>query len=348
MLHTSRLLALALCCTLAACSGGASNSRLDYKAAKGATGLDVPPDLVAPENSGETELPAAKAIQILPTATGIHFAHDGIERWLVLDEPVEPLWPRLRSFWTTLGLEVVLEKPELGIMETDWAENRADAPGGFLSNLLKKVYKDAYAAGTRDKYRLRLERSEDGGSELYISHYGLKEVVVSAREEYGMGKTGWEVRPADRELVNEVMNRLVLYLGGNDQLAAEAKVDVPAPAPLASVEGDELIINEGFVRSWRLTGIALDRLGVVVEDRNRAQGIYYVAQIELTPQEEQKGWFSSLFASKAENKGEQPQLQIVLHGDEGLTRLTILNMDGTPRRDALAEELLKRLQQELK
>jgi outer membrane protein assembly factor BamC len=142
----------------------------------------------------------------------------------------------------------------------------------------------------------------------------------------------------------------MLHLGVSEQGAAQLAAAAQQPAPeRARIEGEELVINEGFARSWRRTGIALDRLGVVVEDRNRALGIYYVAQIELEP-EEKKGWLGSLFAKeeKKEKKEEKPQLQVVLRGDEALTRLILLNMDGTPRRDKLAADLLKRLLQELK
>jgi outer membrane protein assembly factor BamC len=352
MSNTSRLLALTLLFSLAACSGG-TTSRIDYKEAKTLEGLDMPPDLMAPENTGDTELPtlgdatASSSGVVLPQVGGVRIARDGAERWLVFDAPAEELWPRLRGFWATLGLELQLDKPELGIMETVWAENRADAPSGFIANMIKSVFKNAYSAGTQDKYRLRLERSEGGGTELYLTHYGLKEVVVPGRDELDSGNIRWEVRPSDRELVNEVLNRLMLHLGVSEQGAAQLAAAAQQPAPeRARIEGEELVISEGFARSWRRTGIALDRLGVVVEDRNRALGIYYVAQIELEP-EEKKGWLGSLFA-KEEKREEKPQLQVVLRGDEAVTRLTLRNMDGTPRRDKLAADLLKRLQQELK
>jgi outer membrane protein assembly factor BamC len=352
MSNTLRLLALALLLSVAACSGGAGNSRLDYKEAKSLQGLDVPPDLVAPGNTGETELPslgaAAASGAVLPQVERVHIVRDGAERWLVLDMPAEELWPRLRSFWATLGLELQLDKPELGIMDTAWAENRADAPGGFLTGLIKSVFKNAYAAGTRDKYRLRLERGTNNGTGLYLTHYGLKEVVIPSRDEFSGANSRWEVRPSDRELANEVLNRLVIYLGGSELAAAQVKAAEQAAPERARIEGEMLVISEAFTRSWRRTGIALDSLGVVVEDRNRAEGIYYVGQIELLPAEEGKGWMSSLFAAKEEKKGDAPQLQILLRGDEALTRLTILNMDGSPRHDKLAGELLKRLQQELK
>ncbi len=352
MSTTSRLLALALLCSVAACSGGGSNSRIDYKEAKSLSGLDVPPDLIGPENKGETDVPSFGGTQgsqaLLPQVEEITIARDGAERWLVLKAPAEELWPRLRAFWPTLGLEVQTDKSALGILETNWAENRADAPSGFITDWIKSAFKNAYSAGTRDKYRLRLERREDGGSEIYISHYGLQEVVMASRDELESGNIRWQVRPSDRELVNEVMNRLVVYLGGSELTAAQAKATEQATPERARIEGEQLLISEGFTRSWRRTGIALDRLGVVVEDRNRAAGIYYVGQIELEAAEESKGWFDSLFAAKKEEKSGPPQLQVVLRGDENLTRLSILNMDGSPRHDKLATDLLKRLLDELK
>ncbi|MCW8919075.1 MAG: outer membrane protein assembly factor BamC [Gammaproteobacteria bacterium] len=359
IISTSRLLAFALLFSLTACSGGAGNSRLDYKEAKSLEGLDVPPDLVAPENSGETELPAlggtgsSQAGVVLPRAERVRIARDGAERWLLIDMPADEVWPRLRTFWATLGLELRLDRPELGIMETAWAENRADAPSGFLTDLVKSVFKNAYSAGTRDKYRLRLERGDNGVTELYLTHYGLKEVVASRPSDITI-ETAWEVRPSDRELANEVMNRLVLYLGGSTQAATSVQAAVQAEPERARIEGDELLLSEGFARSWRRTGIALDTLGVVVEDRDRSEGIYYIGQIDLQASPEGKGkgkgkgWFSSLFVSGEGKPGDSPQLQILLRGDEALTRLVIRNMDGTPRQDELAADLLQRLQQELK
>lgn len=344
-----RLFALALIASIAACSGGASNSRLDYKEAGSLHTLDMPPDLVAPVNTGDTELPAMGASggagEILPQTAGIRVLRDGGDHWLELSTPVEELWPRLRTFWASLGLEVAVDEPELGILETAWAENRADAPGGFLTKWVKAVFKDAYSAGTRDKYRLRLERGESGGSEIYISHYGLKEVALATRDELDVGNLRWEVRPSDQELVVEVLKRLVNYLGGSEQLVASA--EQVAVVVRARIEGDMLVIDEGFARSWRRTGIALDRLGVVVEDRNRARGIYYVVEVDLLPREK-KGWLGSIFSSDEKPEEQQPQLQVVLQGDETVTRLRLLNMDGTPSQDEMATELLKRLQQELK
>lgn len=352
----------ALCLTLAACSGGAGNSRLDYKDAKPLPGLEVPPDLTSPANTGLEEIPqlesgigaeagavGASGMRILPLAAGIQVQRDGIDRWLLIDASADRLWPKLREFWPRLGLSLVLDEPAVGLMETDWAENRADAPGGFIAGIVKKVFKNAYSADTRDKYRLRLEPRDDGKVELFLTHYGLKEVVAS-ESEIGID-TAWVMRPSDPELANEVMNRLVLFLGGNETTAREIVADTSAvSAPRARLEGEMLTVNEGFARTWRLTGIALDRLGLVVDDRNRSEGIYYVSKIDMLEDEtgEGNGLLGGLFVSGDKEQEVPLERQILLRGDEQSTRITVRDPAGNPDHGATAKVILQRLQEALR
>ena len=360
MKTTHAAILAALCITLSACSGGAGNSRLDYKEAKTLPGLEVPPDLTKPANTGLDEIPqvtpgavtevpdtASSGPRVLPLAKGIEIEHDGAERWLVIDADAARLWPKLRDFWPSLGLELALDDPRAGLMETAWAENRADAPGGYIANMVKKVFKNAYSADTRDKYRLRLEPRDDGKVELFLTHYGLKQVIASQSEE--VVQTAWEVRPSDPELANEVMNRLVLFLGGDEPTAKAVLAKAPAPAPRARLDGDMLIVNEGFSRSWRLTGIALDRLGLVVDDRNRSEGLYYISKVDLLEDAgvESKGWFGGIFSSAGKEK-QQLQRQILLRGDEQMTRITVRDPEGNPDHSATAVKILQRLQEALK
>jgi outer membrane protein assembly factor BamC len=355
----------ALCLALAACSGGTSNSRIDYKEAESLSELDVPPDLITPANTGVDEIPqvgageagsstaGAGGIQVLPRSKGIEIKHDGTKRWLLIDQNANRLWPRLRAFWPTIGLELTVDEPKLGIMETAWAENRVDAPGGAFSGVFK-MFKNAYSADTRDKYRLRLEPREDGKAELFLTHYGIKEVIASRSDE--IIETAWVVRPSDPELANEVMNRLVLFLGGDKAVAKAvvakspaASTVAPVAAPRARLEGDMLVLDEGFSRSWRLTGIALDRLGLVVEDRNRSAGVYYVDKVDLLEDAgvKSQGVFGGLFSSE-EAASKQVRRQILLRGDEQQTRISVLDSEGNPDHSDTARNILKRLQEALK
>lgn len=343
----------ALCMALAGCSGGTSNSRLDYKEAKPLPGLEVPPDLTAPVNTGLEEIPRIESenggIRVLPRTAKIHVRHDGTERWLRIDIPAEQLWPKLRDFWPTLGLELAMDKPKLGIMETAWAENRADTPNGFFARMVKKVFKNAYSADTRDKYRLRLEPYKGGKVELFLTHYGLKEVITGQSDI--TPQTAWVVRPSDPELANEVMNRLVLFLGGGEKIAKEVRATPKEPVSRASLKGDVLIVKEGFARTWRLTGIALDRLGLVVDDRNRSKGLYYVSKINLNGDEsvqQGKGLLADLFASGEKGQKGALKRQIKVRGSGQTTRITVRDQSGNPDHSPAAKAILKHLQEALK
>jgi outer membrane protein assembly factor BamC len=364
MKSVRRAILLAACFSLAACSGGGSNSRIDYKEAKTLPSLDVPPGLGQPLDNSTDNVPelaetaagtgGSDSRQVLPEATGIHIARDGSTRWLEIDSSADKLWPKLRQFWPSIGLELKLDKPAEGIMETQWAENRADLPQGYFARMVRKVIKTAYSADTRDKYRLRLEPVDASHTELFITHYGLKQVApknVSGE----VIDTVWVVRPSDPELANEVLNRLVLYLGGSKQTAKAALGAKAAEETSRShIDGDTVVLDEGFSRAWRLTGLALDRIGWVVEDRNRSEGIYYVSHIDLlkdTDTDQKKGWLSSLFSSDSESEKTEPaqkQWQIRLNGDDNTTRISVYDAKGTALSEKESMPILKRLQESLR
>ncbi len=341
------LLAVA-CFALLACSGGASNGRIDYEGAKTLPPLEVPPDLSTPMDTGTENIPVVNSVasiegRKLLRGKGIRIARDGSTRWLVIDASTAKLWPQLRKFWPTIGLQLVEDEPKLGIMETEWGENRADAPGGFIADAIKKVFKNAYAADTRDKYRMRVEPTGKNRTELFLTHYGMKETVVGETD--GFAQTEWKWRPSDPELENEILNRLVLFLGGDMDVAKAVLQAQPKQTDSKTqLKGDHLVLKENFSRSWRLVGLALDRIGLVVEDRNRSKGLYFISRVESLQAAKDKNWFSSMFSGKEKSTGKQWQLKI--SGDKSTT-VRLLDEQGKPVDEKLAVVLLKRLQESL-
>ncbi len=335
------------CLVLFACSNATDSGRLDYEGAQTLPPLEVPPDLSRPMDSGTENIPEVTSIATsdarrMLLGKGIRIKRDGSTRWLVIDASSAKLWPQLRKFWSTIGLKLDKDEPKIGIIETEWGENRADAPGGFIVDMVKKVFKNAYSVDTRDKYRMRLEPINKNRTELFITHYGMKEVVAGEVE--GFPQTAWQVRPSDPELENEVLNRLVLFLGGDKSIAESVlRSGANKDASQMQVKGDTLVLHENFSRSWRLVGLALDRIGLVVEDRNRSQGLYYISRVESI-YESEKGWFSSLFSSKEESG--QKQWQLKISGKESTT-VRVLDKQGKPVEEKLAVPLLQRLQESL-
>ena len=83
--------------------------------------------------------PASTSPDILPKVSNAHIERAGTQRWLVVEGTPDSLWPTVKAFWQELGFLVNVEIPEAGVMETDWAENRAKIDDGAIRNTFGKL-----------------------------------------------------------------------------------------------------------------------------------------------------------------------------------------------------------------
>jgi len=142
--------------------------KIDYKSAGSAPALEVPPDLTTPTYDDRYQVTTASGVaaaratgkptEILPVNADARLARSGSERWLVVKSTQEAACATLHDFWTKNGFVIAIEQPNLGIMETDWAENRADRPKDFLQQFSSKYVSFANDSYKRDKFRSRIER----------------------------------------------------------------------------------------------------------------------------------------------------------------------------------------------
>jgi len=346
--------------------------RPDYRASKPVDPLEVPPDLTASTIDDTLMVPelnptssarysdyaserkgggqVALSNTVLQQPPGIRVERDGDRRWLVVQQEPDKVWPKIKEFWPSSGLVLKKEDPRIGIMETDWAENRANIPDGPIHSLLSKVLDIAYSAPTRDKFRVRLERVDEGTA-VYLTHYGMEE-VVSGDEGVGNQKnqnTVWRSRPPDPELEAEMLNRLMVYLGAADkrteaQLAKAAAGATKTQASLSTVDGQQaLIIDEDYSRAWRLVGLALDGSNFVVEDQDRAQGRYLVEYRELANDTPDKGWLSWMAFWKDKTPPKGARYQVRLSGQGPRTVVVVQNAKGEPDDSSTAKLLLESL-----
>ena len=365
----ARTLALtAIAFSLAACTTVFESDKVDYKASKKAPPLDIPPDLTQLQKDNRYAVPdgrgvatasgfqqqrgaapavaAASGEQIgqVPTDT-IRIERNGNQRWLVVKETPEQLWPQLLEFWHNSGFTVETESPQTGIMETNWAENRAKIPQDFLRRTIGKVFDSAYSTGERDKFRTRLERRPDGSTEIYVSHRGAEEVLTGPQKE----TVTWTARPNDPELEAEFLSRLMAQLTGTKVKEATAFVtNAPLEAQHARLEGNKVVVDEGFDRAWRRVGLALDRVGFTVEDRDRVQGIYFVRYVDPDAVKKE-GFFSKLFGSDDKNK-EAQKFRVLVSAVPNATAsdVTVQTNDGKPETSPTGAKILKLLVDELK
>ena len=358
-------------------------NRIDYKSASKAptVSLEVPPDLTQirrdsrfalPENQGSATASSFNLQQAVKPGTSgagaaagtaavaplqvqdMHIEREGTQRWLVVKQSPEVLWPQLKDFWQELGFLINNESQEAGVMETDWAENRAKIPQDIIRNTLGKVLDSLYSTGERDKFRTRIERTANGNVEIYISHRGAEEVLTGAQKD----QTVWTPRANDPGLEAEFLSRLMVRLGSDSErakVAVNSQATAKARAKLTKdAAGNYVEVDEGFDRSWRRVGLALDRVGFTVEDRDRSKGLYFVRYIDQDVDAKTKGasdgFFSKLFSWGSKDKNDTAlKYRVSVKDAAGDTsKVTVQNNDGKPDSSATAEKILQLISEQLK
>jgi len=394
------VLALSLIAGCSSINEAMQPDKIDYKSqGKKTASLDIPPDLTklegdrrytVPDAAGTSTLSnynqatktreaSAPTDNVLPSAQGIRMERDGNQRWLVISNGMraDQLWESLRGFWQENGFLLTQDSPETGIMETDWAENRAKIPQDIIRNTIGKVFDGLYSTSERDKFRTRVERAQNGQLEVFISHRGAQEQLTGVDK----SQTVWTPRPADPELEAEFLSRLAQRLGVQKEQADQmAKNPTPAgigataaqqAAPsgtasgvgaaaatgVASASGSKSFLSqvngapalqlpEPFDRAWRSVGLSLDRVNFTVEDRDRAQGLYYVRYVDPKTTVDDRGFFGKLFTKPNDGKTAK-KYRVALKGNGTGTTVTVQNDAGQPENTEIGKRILTLLDEQL-
>jgi outer membrane protein assembly factor BamC len=386
-LRKTHALALTFALTLAAALAGCSSvenflqgDKVDYKSQSVRTApLETPPDLTqlqrdgryapvagtvsatAYQGSGAASAPAAAAnIGVAPIAVGeMRIVREGNQRWLVVPLAADALWPQVREFWTERGFNLVIDNAQAGVMETDWAENRAKIPQDIVRRTIGRVVDGLYDTGERDRFRTRVERSASGsGSEVYISHRGMIEDFVGDRRD---GATAWMPRATDPGLEAEFLTRLMVKLGTKEAAAKEtlaaattpaAAATTAAPARARAVAGQPALqVDEGFDRAWRRVGLALDRGGFTVEDRDRAGGLYFVRYVDPAKAQTNAdpGFLAKIFSFGKSDAAATPlRYRIAVKGEGERTNVSVQNSQGAPEASDVGQRIVALLVNDLK
>jgi len=362
------------CCLIASIIIGCSDSprKAEYKKSTSLPTLEMPPDLISPETEDALFVPeskqeesvtfsdyskeqateksgtihfsdSTKKIGVLPMSDSVQVKREGNHRWLEIQANPEIVWDKIKKFWQTEGFLLARENPKIGILETEWKENKADIPQDGVRKYLGKILDFAYDASTRDKFKVRLERgSAPDTTELYLTHQGAQEVAK--------GETfAWQGRPSDPELEAEMLNRFVVFLGMNqnqaDSLLAETSENREAPAKLMRAHDGQLslLIHSEFEGAWRRVGLGLERIGCSIEDHDREEGMYLV--IYKKPLEEEEGVLSKFFKRRKDSQNQN--FLIGLIDEKQDTRVVILskNQENQP---VIAKEILTSLYEQLR
>ena len=356
---------------------GFGDKKPDYQKAGKLQPLEVPPDLTQPAADDRFAVPESKSTAgsatfstyskergaqpgvitavakqpgLLPSPDKATVERSGAQRWLLVKAPADQVWPVVKQFWQDAGYEIKGENAATGVMETEWLEGKPQIKEGGIRGLLQKALGSTYSTGFRDKFRTRVERGADGTSEVYVSHRGMEEVFE------GGGKEGtkWQPRPSDPELEAEMLRKLLVRFGADEEKAKTLVAqDTPSRARLtSSADGSQLLVADPFDRAWRRVGLALDRVGFTVEDRDRSKGTYFVRYIDPqadSPKEE-KGLLSKLQFWKSDSKPADSKIQYRIHVTEtgGESAVVVENSAGVVEKSATGKRILTLLFDQLK
>ena len=376
-LRTAAVVAVAT--ALGACStldGFLSGDKIDYKSQSAKTSpLEIPPDLTQLQREGRYQPQAGGTVSastfgaaaapgnaatstatsagssVAPTRIGeMRIVREGNQRWLSVPIPAEQLWPQLRSFWQERGFTLVVDNAEAGVMETDWAENRAKIPQDLIRRTIGRVLDSLYDSGERDRFRMRVERNGNV-SDVFISHRGMIEVYTTDKKE----QTTWTSRPTDPQLEAEFLSRLMVKLGAKEEVARTVAANPVSSAPRARLLSGQpaatLQVDEGYDRAWRRVGLALDRSGFTVEDRDRAGGLYFVRYVD--PKDAataaEPGFFAKLLRfGRSDTPAPAARYRIAVKADGERTNVSVQTAQGGPENGSVGQRIIALLVDDLK
>ena len=375
MKHIKPLILTLTIVSVTACSGSKKDTpKLDYQSQNNKiVSLEVPPDLRDPRNGDLYTLPqgttaSPNAMQqkstnkpVLATVKNVHIERRGTQRWLVVnDKKAAEIWPLLRAFWQESGFTIYSEEPQAGLMETDWAENRAKLPNQGLRKLFDKVgLGGVYTTSERDKFLVRMERNQNNGVDIFFTHKGLEEVFDSKKEE----NTIWQPRANDPNLEAAFLARFMQYLGVDEAIAQEQiaeKNDSMQGTQFAKLDGNRLIVYGVAERNVNRIGSALDRIGLTVQQFVSERGMFVVrpapseseALEQAADKDKKTGMFSRLFGkgkktAQAETM-QAAQMFVALEEVGNGQRIILLDQMGKPYTGENAQKWLNGLYRELR
>jgi outer membrane protein assembly factor BamC len=304
----------------------------------------------------------AQSGDVLPEIPNVELKRSDSERWLEVQASPQQVWPKVVSFWREQGILLVEQDPTVGVMRTDWLDNRAEIRRDFVTRMISKVAEGVYATSTRDQYSLRIEPGQRSGTtEIHLTHRSMEEKLVTNAIGDG-SSTIWEPSGSDPNKAAEMLRRLMIYLGASQQAAAAvgtepaggAAVGRSAPTGVGArlvTEGGTsvLVIPEDARRAWRTTGAALQRAGFAVEDRDMTRGVFYVRYAGTDGSEEGRRSFLSKVAFWRKDKVDPvKQYQVLVAGGETESRVTVLDEAGQPAAPETSQQILSLMQEQMR
>ena len=315
--------------------------------------LTLPPDLTPQQGSTTMAIPAEATASppgsqqqnnseaVLPEPDNVSLHWNGHERWLEVKAPPGVVWRWLEEFVKQRELELTHTDPRLGIMETAWLYSAPPVTRGLFAPSVV----DRTAASVADRYLIRVERGiQQGTSEVFVAQRRV------LRDQQGQ----WRLAEADRFLEAELMAALLADLSGDTaaspvRLQSQDDTDEPRPRMRRLDDGrSALILPDRFFTAWRRIGLALDRAGFTVVDRDRSARQYFVrydTRAEVGPKE--KGLLDTVAFWRSDIPDTVEKYRIDLSEANDDIQVTVHRFDGSPAAQGISDKILGLVEEQL-
>lgn len=358
---------------LTACSTD-NRAKLDYQSANNnVISLEVPPDLRDPRQGELYSLPegvkaspnalkpnpanVTRSSKVLTPVQNAKIERAGNQRWLHVEgKQKSEMWALIRAFWQESGFTIENEEPQAGLMETEWAENRAKLPHQGVRKLFDKVgLGGVYTTSERDKFMVRMEASRQGGYDIFFAHKGLEEVYDNKKED----RTVWQNRPNDPNLEAAFLSRFMQYLGvdeSSSQQQAQTQNDQQTGTQFAKLESNSVLVYGDAERNVNRVGLALDRVGLTMQQFVPERGMFVVRPAPsngdvLKAANQKTGWLDKIRGKKSDTNTQPentPQMFVALEEVQGGQRIRLLDQFGKLYQGKDAANYLNQLYLELR
>jgi len=292
---------------------------INYYSDKSVNSLEVPPDLTSPDyqkafrisqyakNIDENmvnfkEVKVEEKVLNFSKKSDITVQRSGQKRWLLINKSPENVWNLVNEFFKQTGFTINKSDKKIGILETDFLENRPKVPGqsmNFIRAWLQSIGQ-VYTLPTVDKFRVRIEALDQGNkAELYLTLSSMEEVVNGLK-----GETIWQNKVKDINLENEMLLRIMMFIGDEKATAIEKILnakdeDSKNAITVNLLEGingySKLVFNSDFLTTWDALNWSLDQINANVVDKDLQEKAIYIKEVRTSDQ----GIFTRLLGGEA-------------------------------------------------
>ena len=309
----------------------------DYEDAIETNAITVPDDLHSdaiqqaypiPEVAVNLAIPVTgKAPRPAPLTAGsqldsVRLQRLGESSWAVVNVAPGQLWPQVRAFLVSSGIDVA----------------SVDAYGGLIDTAFVMLENKSLES----RFRFRVDSGvQRNTSELHV----LQQNVAK-----DLDLMTWPQNSDDTELEQTMLRNVAQFIANSvesapvSMMAEQAMTSGGRIALEEAISGARLRLDLPFNRAWAATERGFIDAGFRLDDKNRSEGLFYVTY--LGPEgEEDGGWFSWLGGSDSDDPliGQEFQVQLTTEDTSQVT-IHILGSDGQPIGQLEQQGLLTLLQ----